>query len=167
MKILIVRHAKAEERTLLGSLRKKDAARTLTPGGRRDMAKAAKGLRRRLPKIDTLASSPLVRAKETAQILSRRFDDIEVVELPALAPGHEPEALLAWLCEQPPDATVALVGHEPDLGIFASYLLMGRKESSLMFKKGASCLIDIPDRPAAGAGRLEWLLQPGALRRLG
>ena len=49
MKILIVRHAKAEERRLLGLLRK-DAARPLTPGGRKDMAKAAKdaGLKARI-----------------------------------------------------------------------------------------------------------------------
>jgi phosphohistidine phosphatase len=129
------------------------------------MAKAATGLKRLLPEITILAASPLVRATETAQIMSEHYDDIEVTKLPLLSPGNEPEALLAWLREQRRDATVALVGHEPDLGIFASYLLTGRKESRLLLKKGASCLIDLPD--PSGPGRLEWLLQPGALRKLG
>ncbi len=165
MKVLIVRHAKAESRALLPLLRKKDTERVLTPGGRRDMARAAKGLKRLLPEISILATSPLARAKETAQILSARYDQIEVMELSLLSPGNKPEALHTWLREQPQDATVALVGHEPDLAVFASYLLTGRQESHLVLKKGAGCLIDLPDRSAAG--KLEWLLQPGALRKLG
>ena len=165
MKVLIVRHAKAEQRAPLGLLRKKDSERALTPGGRRDMARAAKGLKRLLPEINILAASPLARAKETAQILSECYDHIEVTELPLLSPGTKPAALLTWLREQQHDATVALVGHEPDLAILASYLLTGREESRLLLKKGACCLIDLPDRSAAG--KLEWLLQPGALRKLG
>lgn len=165
MKVLIVRHAKAEPRALLPLLQKKDAERVLTPGGRRDMAREAKGLKRLLPEIGILAASPLARAKQTAQILSERYDNIKVTELPLLSPGSKPETLRTWLREQQHDATVALVGHEPDLAIFASYLLTGRGESRLLLKKGACCLIDLPDRSAPG--KLEWLLQPGALRKLG
>lgn len=164
MKVLLVRHAKAEPRPRL--LRKNDERRRLTPGGRKDMAKAAKGLKRLVPAIDVLATSPLARARETAEVLARCYDCDDVAEVAVLSPGGEPRALLEWLRGQPKDALIALVGHEPDLGGFAGYLLTGRRETFLPFKKGGACLIDLADGPAAGGGRLEWLLPPGALRKL-
>lgn len=166
MKLLLIRHAKAEPRSLLGLLRKHDARRPLTADGRKDMAKVAKGLKRLVPTLDVLASSPVIRARETAEILAQRFEHDDIVEIAALSPGSEPRALVEWLCGQSKDATVALVGHEPDLGNFASYLLAGNRQSFLQFKKGGACLVDVADGPAAGGGQLEWLLPPGTLRKL-
>lgn len=166
MKILIIRHAKAEPRTV-GSTGKKDAARPLTDAGRKSMRKASKGLQTLIPKLDVLVTSPLVRAQQTAAIISKRYAAMPITQLAALAPGGSVQALLEWLREQPATATVALVGHEPDLGIFASYLLSGNKESFVLLKKSAACLIELPERPAAGSGKLEWLLQPSELRALG
>lgn len=167
MRILIIRHAKAAQRGLLGFLGKKDAARPLTDAGCRDMRKAARGLQKLVPEIDVLATSPLVRARETADIVSRRYDDIPVMELAPLAPGGSKEDVLAWLREQKTTATVALVGHEPDLGMLASWLLGGAAESFLSLKKGAACLIEMREMPTPGSGRLEWLLPPAALRKHG
>jgi phosphohistidine phosphatase len=167
MQILIIRHAKAEQRGLLGFAGKKDAARPLTDAGRRDMRKAARGLQKLVPEIDVLATSPLVRARETADIVSRRYDDIPVMELAPLAPGGSKEDVLAWLRDQKATATVALVGHEPDLGILASWLLSGGAESFLSLKKGAACLIEMAEKPTPGSGKLEWLLPPAALRKHG
>ncbi len=166
MKVLLVRHAKAESRPRRGSLHQDDEHRRLTPGGRKDMAKAAKGLKRLVPAIDVLATSPLARARETAEVLARRYDRDDIADIAALSPGGAPRALVAWLRGQPKDALVVLVGHEPDLGGFAGYLLTGRRETFLPFKKGGACLIDLADGPVAGGGRLEWLLPPGALRKL-
>lgn len=87
MFVLIIRHAKAEPRAVLGSIGNKDAARSLTDAGRKDMRKAAKGLRTLVPEIDVLAASPLVRAQETAAIISERYDAMPVTELAPLAPG--------------------------------------------------------------------------------
>ncbi len=167
MQILIIRHAKAEQRGLLGFIGKRDAARPLTDGGRKDMRKTAKVLRTLVPELDVLAASPLVRARETADIVSGRYDDLPVTELAALAPGGAKEDVLAWLRDLKPAATVALVGHEPDLGILASWLLGGGAESFLPLKKGAACLIDMRDSPAPGSGRLTWLLPPAVLRKRG
>lgn len=166
MQILIIRHAKAGQRGVLGFIGKKDAARPLTDAGRRDMRKAARGLLKLVPEIDVLATSPLARARETADIVSRRYDDIPVMELAPLAPGGSKEDVLAWLRDQKTTATVALVGHEPDLGILASWLL-GGAESFLSLKKGSACLIEMTDKPTPGTGKLEWLLPPAALRKHG
>ena len=155
MFVLIIRHAKAEPRALLGSIGKKDATRSLTDAGRRDMRKAAKGLRTLVPEIDVLAASPLVRAQETAAIIAERYDAMPVAELAPLAPGGSKQAVLDWL------------GDQPDLGILASWLLSGRQESFISLKKGAGCLIELSDRPEAGTGKLVWLLPPAALRQHG
>jgi phosphohistidine phosphatase len=167
MQILIIRHAKAGQRGLLGFIGKKDAARPLTDVGRRDMRKAARGLQKLVPEVDVLATSPLARARETADIVSRRYDNIPVMELAALAPGGSKEDVLAWLRDQKATATVALVGHEPDLGMLSSWLLGGGAESFLSLKKGAACLIEMSETPTPGSGRLEWLLPPAALRKHG
>ena len=60
-----------------------------------------------------------------------------------------------------------MVGHEPHLSGFASYLVAGPDRLlSIVFRKGAAALIRFPEEAAPGLGMLEWLIQPGALRRL-
>jgi len=163
MKLVLIRHAPAEERMRFG----REYARPLTPDGRRRMRAAAKGLRILIPEIAILATSPLARARQSAEIVAGQYDSLDMVAVPAFAPGASPRAVLAWLRQQPQDATVAAVGHEPDLGIAASWLLARRKESFLPFKKSAACLIDFTDEPAAAGGALVWMLTPSILLRLG
>ncbi len=170
MKILLIRHGKAEEPRALSWSAKKDATRALTETGRREMRKAAKGLRKFTPDIDVLASSPLLRAHETAEIVAKVFGVRDIMEQPLLSPGADAPALLDWLQElsapATATATVALVGHEPDLSHFAGLLVTGTEASSIALKKGACCLIEFAERPMIGRGTLMWLLQPGQLRRL-
>jgi len=145
---------------------KKDAQRPLTDAGRKRMRRAAKALRRQVPAVDVIASSPLIRARETAEILAARYDDMAVVELMPLSPGGSERELLDWLREQTRDAVVVLVGHEPDLGLLASWLLTGKKSAFAPLRKGAACLIQFAEAPAAGGGVLEWMLTPKLLDNL-
>lgn len=165
MKVLLIRHARAQERSARTALAQRDHARRLTDTGRKDMRRAAKGLRKIAPDLDILASSPLVRARETAEIIARVFGGPAITELAALAPGVTPEELLGWLREQGANS-VALVGHEPDLSRMAAYLLSGEARGFIELKKGAACMIEFDSAPAAGTGTLSWLLAPGQLRRL-
>jgi phosphohistidine phosphatase len=164
MQVLIIRHAKAEKRSLLGL---RDAARALTDEGRRDMRKVARGIEALVPDLSVLATSPLVRAVQTAEIVTRRYRKLKAVECAALAPGRGPKAALEWLGKQPGEATVGLVGHEPDLGELASWLLAGGEQSFMPLKKAGACLIEFDATPDPGQGRLLWLLTPAQLRRLG
>ena len=75
--------------------------------------------------------------------------------------------MLLWLRAQPADATLALVGHEPDLGQLAGWLLSGRKTGFVQFKKGAAALIEFSGAPAAGKGTLAWLLTAAQLGEIG
>lgn len=162
MQLLLIRHARAEERALF----MRDRARALTPDGRRRMRKAARGLRTLIPALTRIASSPLRRARQTADIVAAAYALTDVVSLPALSPGTPPRALLAWLRTQPPDATLVLVGHEPDLGHLASWLLAGKTQGFVQFKKGAAALIEFAGPAAAGRGSLHWLLTAAHLAQL-
>lgn len=166
MKLLIIRHAKAEDRSTGLLARKKDADRRLTDEGRKEMRKNAKGLREIAPDIHILATSPLPRAHETAEIVADVLGLRKIADLPLLAPDGDKQALIAWFKDQPAEATVAIVGHEPYLSSLASLLLSGKERPLLALKKGACCLIEFEHVPAIGAGVLLWLLQPGQLKKI-
>jgi phosphohistidine phosphatase len=167
MLVLLVRHAKAEARSLPGlGPENGDARRPLTDAGRKRMRRAAKALQGQVPALDVIASSPLLRARETADILAARYDDMAVVDLMPLSPGGSERELLDWLREQSQDTVVALVGHEPDLGLLASWMLTGKKSAFAPLRKGAACLIRFDEAPTAGHGVLEWMLTPKLLDKL-
>jgi phosphohistidine phosphatase len=166
MKLLVIRHAIAEDRDEFAYTGRPDAERPLTKQGRERMRRAAAGIAAEAPRIDVLATSPLVRAVQTAEIIAEECGGMEPVLVDELAPEHAPEALVPWLRTHEDDAVVAVVGHEPHLSFLVGWLLTGRHESFVELKKGATCLLDFDDPPAAGNATLLWALAPGQLRRL-
>jgi phosphohistidine phosphatase len=167
MRVLIIRHAIAQDRESFAKTRRDDAERPLTKEGRSKMHKGAKGLRRVIDRFDVLASSPFVRAIETARIVSEVYGGKKPVTLDALKPAKTVKAVLQWLEGQPGDATIALVGHEPHLGMLVSYLLSGEQRRSFVaLRKGSACLLDFDDAVKAGAACMHWLLKPQQLRDL-
>jgi len=165
MDVLLVRHARAEECDIFALSGEEDALRPLTRAGAKEMRKVAKALRRLLPQVDVFASSPLLRALQTADILAARYGG-KVMQLPQLAPGHDPAQVLTWLRSQGDNACVALVGHEPDLGALASWLLTGGKRGFLPMKKSGACLLRFAGGIKDGKAELVWYLPPGLLREL-
>ena len=167
LRVLVVRHAVAEERGPFGRTGQPEAARPLTRGGRRKMRRAARGLACLVPRLDRLATSPLTRAVETADIVARACGKPKTQRLAPLAPGKPPGGVLAWLKDQRPGGTVALVGHEPDLGVFVSWALTGLRESFVPLKKGGACLLEFGGEVKPGRAVLLWLLRPSQLRAVG
>jgi phosphohistidine phosphatase len=161
MKILLVRHAPALARETPGVL---DADRPLTPAGRAKFGIAARGLVRVLGRVDVLLTSPLTRARETAEIAAGAFGNGEPVLEPALADDHV-DAIMAALALRPSEARVALVGHEPMLGTLLARMVGAADAERFVFKKGGAALVDLPDGPAT-TGRLIWFLPPRVLRAL-
>jgi phosphohistidine phosphatase len=166
VKLVIIRHGPAGDREEWEAEGHDDRLRPLTPEGREEMQRVAPGLKRLIPTIDLLATSPLARAAETADIVARAYDS-EAVVLEALAPERDPDEVVRWLQHQPADQTVALVGHEPHLSGLAGYLLTSARASFIDLKKGGACRLDTPGVPVPGKGNLKWLLSPRELRRLG
>lgn len=166
MRLLIVRHAVAEEREMFASSGKPDSERPLTERGRAKMVRAAQGLRRALSKIDVLATSPYVRARDTAAILAAAYSLRTVHRVDALEPDGSSDAVADWLRQQIDDSTVAIVGHEPSLGMHASWLLASGDRAFMPLKKGGACLLAFEGPPGRGSATLEWALPPRVLRRL-
>jgi phosphohistidine phosphatase len=160
MKLLIVRHAAAVPRGTPGI---SDDDRPLTPRGKAKFRAAARGLARIADRPDLLLTSPLPRAKATAEIAALAFKRVEPRMEPALA-GESVEGIVAALRKLPPAQTVAIVGHEPVLSALLAHFLGARSER-LPFRKGGAALVDLPDGPGA-AGRLVWFLKPRILRTL-
>ena len=165
MQLLVIRHGLAVDREEFARTCPDDGLRPLTKEGKKKMRRGARGLRTLVQSLDVLASSPLTRAVQTAEIVAEVFG-VQPIERSELVPSRPPGALLKWLQRQPPDAVVAVVGHEPHLSLCASWLVRGLEESFVELKKGAACLIEFPDKLAAGHGRLRWLMTSRQLRRL-
>lgn len=166
MQLLLIRHGRAGDRETFAQTGKDDSERPLTTPGKWKMRRIAKGLHRTVGAIDVLGSSPLVRAAQTAAIVAREFGLSDVAEVEALVPGTPAEQCAAWLRRQKAAEVVALVGHEPDLGALATWLLGGGAESRVPIGKGGACLLEIDGRVKAGGAVLRWALTPALLRRL-
>ncbi len=165
-RLLLVRHAIAEQRDVFARTGRADGYRPLTAKGTRRMRLAARGLRDLVDQIDLLATSPLVRAVQTAEILSDEFDEIPIVETDVIAMGPD-AAFLAWYRGVSDTGLVAVVGHEPYLGEWASWLVDGSAADYLVFKKGGACLIEFPGPIEPDCGVLRWYEAPARLRELG
>lgn len=168
MELLVIRHGPAGKRERWAEESgEPDEARPLTGAGRKKTKKAAKGLAAEVGSLDLLATSPLARAAETAEIVAKAFGGVAVETMDALRPERRPDELLRWLREQDAGARVAVVGHEPYLGFLASWLLTGRYDAFIELKKPGSVLLRFDDPPSAGNAVLVWSLAPRHLRALG
>lgn len=161
--LYLIRHGLAEDR---GEGWPDDGKRPLSREGLVRMRKCARGLRSLGVDLDLILTSPLVRAKQTAEILAHGQDlKAAIVLVDALAPGGTPAGVLAELAKHAREHAIALVGHEPGIGELASALIGLRH--GLSFKKGAVCRVDVDTVPPTGPGILRWFLPPKVLVRLG
>lgn len=162
MKLYLVRHGIAVDR--LGGEIKTDFDRPLTGEGCDETELVATGLRKLGVKPDLLVSSPLVRARQTAEIFGRVLDCREEIKIcDALQPGGEIADLYKALAKTRANE-IMFFGHEPDMGELASKLLQGGAEFSLPFKKCGVCRIDVSHLPPPGAGVLKWFVTPKIAR---
>jgi phosphohistidine phosphatase len=164
MQLLVIRHAIAQTRDEFAG--DDDALRPLTTEGRRQMQRAAKGLRRIVGDLDVLGSSPLLRAMQTADIVAEQFAGVDITTVEALEPQSALPAFVRWLRTQRGAGRVAVVGHEPHLGTLVTWLLTGIDEARVPLKKGGACLLDFASLPRKGGAALHWALTPAMLRDL-
>ncbi len=162
MRLLIIRHAIAVPH---GTPDVPEDARPLTPRGEKRFREAARGLARICRRPDLLLTSPLVRARQTAQIAAEAWGKIEPKEEKALAGGSF-EQIAAVVDKHGSKGVVAIVGHEPDVSSLVARLLGTSASERLTFKKGGAALLDVPGRMAEGAA-LVWYLPPRVLRAAG
>ncbi len=152
MRLYLIRHGLAGEREDYAT----DAERPLTEVGRKKTRQVAERLLACDLRLELVLTSPLVRAYQTADILQAVGVATQVLEFAPLAPGGELSAWLAWRDRHPIDP-VAIVGHQPDLGIWAEQLVWGRSEEKLVVKKAGLIGVELPEQ-GSPLGRSELFL---------
>jgi phosphohistidine phosphatase len=138
-----------------------DEVRPLTKEGDRKTQKIAKRLAQFDIDFDVIFTSPLVRARQTAEILQDAGLGNPIQECLALAPDGNIHHWLAQLTELTDCQRIAIVGHQPDLGNWAEILVWGEVKGNIALKKAGVIGITLPqiDSPI-GRSSLFWLTSP-------
>lgn len=165
MKLILMRHGPAVEREVFQKTSfLDDSQRPLTEKGQRRVFDVCQKLLQSDYKVDLIVSSPFVRCQESAAESRKVFPAAPYVESIELTPASPPLAFLKWLKTQKTKAEIVLVfGHEPHLGLFASYLLSQKAEESFVeFKKASLLCLEIESLQELmpGTAVLKWLLPP-------
>lgn len=163
MNVYLLRHAIAAE----ASVGRADSRRPLTAEGIQKMRRVAKGMRALELSFEVILSSPLLRARQTAEIVAKTFKAQDRLKLSNnLAPHGRHAALIREINQlDPPAENALLVGHEPHLSRLLSLLVTGAPDCSFTLKKAGLCLLSAETlRP--GRCALEWLLTPKQLSLL-
>ena len=166
MKLYIVRHAIAAPHGTPGM---PDDDRPLTEEGIHKMRRAAAGLRSLEYIPELILSSPLPRARQTAEILLEVFGQkrIRLKILKALAPSGDRGELYQLIASYDKELTsLMLVGHQPSLGEIAGEIVWGAAERYVELRKGGACAIELEHAGIPPSGSLISLLTPSILRKI-
>ena len=166
MQLIVIRHAIAMERDEWAKSGRPDSDRPLTDTGRRRMRKNARGLQRISPHPELIATSPWLRAADTARVVAETLGVERMETIDAMLPDRHPRELAEWLNARIDLTAVAVVGHEPHLGELVTWLMGGKQGTNVEFKKGGACLLRFEGEVDAGSGILLCHLTPSQLRGL-
>lgn len=158
--LYILRHAWAEDASVDGT----DSSRALTKKGRKRFSRLAGLLVEAGLTVDVIATSPLVRTRETADLLAESLAaagcNAMVETIDALAPTADWERLVEWTVQRDV-CRVAWVGHAPCVGRLVA-LSIGDATAAIRMQKGAVASIDLPDG-LGQPGELQWLVTAEAV----
>jgi phosphohistidine phosphatase len=164
MNLFLLRHGVAVERDEFDHAG--DAARPLTPKGKKQLRAAATALRALGLCFDVILSSPLVRARQTAEIITADLRlKKHLVFADELKPGGGAKKLAQKIVRlKPGAANVLLVGHEPDFSELISLLVTGNHSGGFALKKGGLAKLEIEKFRAGKCAMLVWLLTPAQMK---
>ncbi|HLT20568.1 MAG TPA: phosphohistidine phosphatase SixA [Thermomicrobiales bacterium] len=166
MRLYLVRHGDAIHDASAGY--RSDAERWLTDLGREEVGWTARLLAQLDVRPGLILSSPLVRARQTAEIIGEAFDPPPPLEFSDnLVHGGSFAGILHDIEQLGNPAEVVLTGHMPSIGELVGWLCWNDRASAVRMRTAGVARIDLPDdRIAPGWGDLRWLIPPRAARRL-
>ncbi|HEY7320947.1 MAG TPA: phosphohistidine phosphatase SixA [Candidatus Binatia bacterium] len=168
MNLYLLRHGIAVAADQSGE--QSDGERPLTPKGIKRMRRAARGLSRLKIAFDAILTSPLVRARQTADIVAEALGlEAELKEISELTPESSVDRLLSGINRFHNSKHLLIVGHNPLLSDAFAFFAAGKKDMALdiELKKGGLCCIEVDGLPPSAPGTIQWLLTPKQLRLLG
>ena len=111
-----------------------------------------------------ILSSPLLRARQTAEIAAKALKfsaEIEILE--ELKNGSSANALLKALKSYPSDSQIVLTGHMPSLSEHLAAWIGLENAASVPLGKGGMAYVEL-EPLRAGAGQLRWLMRQKQLQ---
>jgi phosphohistidine phosphatase len=162
MEIWILRHAVAERESKDG----RDESRPLTAEAVERMKLAGPRIANLIPGLDAILSSPLLRAKQTAEpVVQAMGEKLPFIVSSALAPEAAPDEILSEIARRNFER-VLLVGHMPHLGRLLGFLVTGRWEAFMKMKKGSLARVECEGSAPGPPATLTLLLTSKILIRL-
>lgn len=167
MNLYLLRHGVAEERGAPGY--DDDRQRPLTSKGERKLWRITEAMRELELSFDVILSSPLVRARQTAEIAAEALDAQKKLRLcDHLTPDGDARELIKTLkALNGAVENVLLVGHEPFLSELIALLVTGSKGSAVALKKGGLCKLTVHELQSGRCASLDWLLTPRQMELMG
>lgn len=163
MELFVLRHGKAGP-SLNGS---DDGKRALTADGKNEIRKIGSWIQKKKFGFDVIATSPLTRAYETAEIVARSLGQKERLAVwEELTPGGDVDTICYHTAQYGADAAILLTGHEPLLSMLVSRIISENDSVSLIFAKGGLAKIRNYSFDKRPAGDLQWLLTPGQIMEM-
>ena len=164
MNLYILRHGLAVERGTPGF--ENDARRPLTPKGRRQLRKITDAIGAMKLRPDVILSSPLVRARQTAEIVAAGLKlERRLAFADELSPGGNVKKLTVKIgALEPLPENLLLVGHEPDLSKMISLLVTGKTSAGFALKKAGLAKLEVESLRAGECATIVWLLTPAQMK---
>jgi phosphohistidine phosphatase len=164
MDLFILRHGKAGK----SSGEPDDDTRALTRKGKEEIKRVAQWMKAKKFRFDIIATSPLQRARETAEIVAAVLGQKDrLAHWNDLAPGGDPDTVCYNASQQGTDAAVLIVGHEPGLSMLISKIVWGDGNGSIVVSKGGLAKIRNFSFDTRPSGDLQWLLTPKQILEMG
>ena len=160
MRLYFLRHASASD------VAPSDAERKLTKEGEEESRIAGAALAELGVKPTHILSSPLVRARQTAQIAAKELKfsgDIETLD--ELLNDTSTSTLLKALRTHGDAHELLLVGHVPSLCEHVAAVIGAKTAEGLPFGKGSIACVEL-DQLRPGAGTLRWLMRQKQLAKV-
>ena len=160
--MVILRHGEAGKRLTVSS---QDTERQLTVAGREEVSEVAGAMKQLGLEFDVIGSSPLRRAKQTAEIAAKELGSKKELEFwDELKPEGNRKDLYARLSKMKRDSSVLIVGHDPYLSALIGDLITGGREASIALKKAGFAKLEILSFSPVPKAELRWLVTPRIAR---
>jgi phosphohistidine phosphatase len=164
MELFILRHGEAGKRIGVAE----DIERSLTVTGQNEVEEIAKFLIALDVKLDFIATSPLKRALQTAEIIAKalKVKKAAFEQWDELKPEGSRIELYRRLSQFKHEASVMVVGHEPYLSTMISELVFGSGTGHIILKKAGLAKIGVTSVLPKAKGELRWLLTPKHMKKM-
>ncbi len=143
-----------------------DFERELTDGGLGASRSIGAFFKKADISFTNVISSPLIRAKQTAQVVVKNFPGTQIEESEFLTPDSDPKNLFNFLQSFTSGSKILLVTHEPFASTCISTLINGTETANLVMKTTSLACVETHGTPTRGNGKLQWLIPSDIIRQL-